>query len=152
MQTVTERRRKYWVDREVQGAILRQTVRYWLFASVMFTFVILVYRIAPHFLSGEPLQFSRLWYHLAPMAVSSAMLFPIVMFSAVRFSNRFAGPMARFRRTLTQLADGEATSVVELRRDDFWSDVANQLNRVSAKFRELSVTLPEPDEMVEEVH
>jgi hypothetical protein len=90
------------------------------------------------------------------MLVSSAVLFPFVMFSAVRFTNRIAGPMVRFRRTLQQLARGETAPVLEIRGDDFWSDIVNDLNRVSARLCDLSSQVEsshdahEIDELAEE--
>jgi len=156
MQVPAERRRKYFVDRQVQGAVLRQAVCYWLFGSVTFTLVVFVYRIVPHCLSGEGLDLARIWYHMGPMAISSAVLLPVVMFSAIRFSSRLAGQMVRFRRALRQLARGETAPLLKIRRDDFWSNMAIEINQVSAKLCELSGNSKssgnsqETDELVEE--
>jgi hypothetical protein len=140
----------------VQGAILCQAGCYWLFGSVLFTLTVFIYRVIPPCLSGEALELGKIWYHLAPMVVSSVVFLPVVMFSAVRFSHRFAGPMVRFRRTLKQFARGEPAPEIKLRRRDFWSDVANEMNQVSARLCESSSELEssgnlrEMDESVEE--
>ena len=93
MQTVAHRRRKYFVDAQVQGAILWQAGCYWLFGSVLFTLTVFIYRVIPPCLSGEPLDFGKIWYHLAPMVVSSVVFLPVVMLvivSPARASTRSA--------------------------------------------------------------
>ena len=150
MRVFAERRRKYFIEPKVQGAILRQAACYWLFGSLTYTLVVCIYRIVPYWLSGEAVDSGTIWYHLAPMVVSSTVLLPIVMFSAVRFSHRFVGPMVRFRRILRQLSEGEPVPSVELRRNDFWRDVANELNRVSARLSEVSAKAAQTEEAVDE--
>lgn len=131
-----ERRRKYFVDSQVQGALLRQAVYYWFWASATFAMIILVYRVFPALLSGNG-QDGRIWYHLAPYMVASAALFPIVIFSSIRFSNRFAGPMVRVRRTLKELARGDTTPMRSFRKNDFWSDTVDDINEIAALLRQV---------------
>ena len=143
MRRFINNRRKYFVDPKVQGAILRQAGYYWLYGSVIYTLVVFLYRLVPPWLASGDLDFRTVWYHLAPMAVSSAVLFPIVMISAVRFSHRFVGPMIRFRQVLRQLSRGETAPCIELRCNDFWKDVANELNQVSGRLSQVSAGLHE---------
>lgn len=131
-----ERRRRYFVDPEVQGILLQQAVWHWLWASATFVLVILVFRVFPAWLSGTDQQSGRLWYHLAPYLSASAVLFPIVFFRTVRFSNRFVGPMVRIRRALKQLVRGDTPARIVLRKRDFWSDVAEDINEIAATFCE----------------
>lgn len=133
----TERRRKYFVDSQVQGALLRQAVYYWFWASATFALIIFVYRVFPALLSGKGQESGRIWYHLAPYMVASAVLFPIVIFSSIRFSNRFAGPMVRVRRTLKELARGETTPMRSFRKNDFWSDTVDDINEIAALLRQV---------------
>jgi hypothetical protein len=67
-------------------------------------------------------------------------LFPIVIFSAIRFSNRFAGPMVRIRGALKQIAQGETPPRLVLRDDDFWSDIVNDINEIADQLRQESPT------------
>ena len=103
-------RKKYFVDSPVQGAILRQATLYWLYGSLTYTLVVLIYRVVPTWMSGNQIDMGELWYHLAPLFISSIVLFPIVMFRAVRLSHRFVGPMVRFRQILALLAEGDRKS------------------------------------------
>jgi len=150
MQVSIQRRRKYFIDPTIQGAILRQAVGYWLYCTVIYALVVFIFRIAPHWLSGEGVGFRLIWYHLAPMVISSAVFFPIVMFSAVRFSHRFVGPMVRFRQVMRQLSQGETAPEIKLRRDDYWTDVAKEINQVSARFNALTAPTPDSRETVVE--
>jgi len=128
----SERRRRYFVDAQVQGALLRQAVCYWLWATATFALISFVYRILPAWLSGAGLQES-IWRDLGPFTIASAVLFPIVIVSAIRFSNRFAGPMVRVRRALKQLAQGETPPRLTLRDHDFWSDIASDINEIAGR-------------------
>ena len=132
----TERRRRYLVDPQVQGALLRQAIYYWFWASATFALIIFVYRVFPAMLSGTGQESGRIWYHVAPYLVASAVLFPIVIFSSIRFSNRFVGPMVRVRRTLKQLAQGETTPIRAFRKNDFWSDTVDDINEIAALLRQ----------------
>jgi hypothetical protein len=143
-----ERRRQYFVDRQVQGALLRQAVYYWFWASATFAMIVFVYRVFPALLSGNGQESGRIWYHLAPYMVASAVLLPIVMFSSIRFSSRFAGPMVRVRRTLKELARGDTTPMRSFRRNDFWSDTADDINEIAALLRQVrpATVAPNPEE------
>ena len=143
-----ERRRKYFVDAQVQGALLRQAVYFWFWASATFATIIFVYRVFPSLLSGNG-QEGRIWYHLAPYLVASAVLFPIVIFNSIRFSNRFAGPMVRVRRTLKELARGETAPMRSFRKNDFWSDTVDDINEIIALLRQLRSATSETPQLEE---
>jgi hypothetical protein len=121
----------------VQGALLRQAVYSWIWASAVFALISFVYRVIPAWLSDENQQVS-IWRDLGPYAIASAVLFPIVVFNAIRFSNRFAGPMVRVRGALKQLAQGEAPPHLVLRDDDFWTDIVDDINAIAGNLRQAS--------------
>jgi hypothetical protein len=135
MKTNRERRRKYLVDPPVQLAILRQAMIYWLVGAIVYTLVVSLFRIMPQCFMAEGPSWQMVWYHLFPMVLSSAILLPIMTFSAVRFSHRFVGPMSRFRQILSDLACGESVPPVVLRGGDFWYDIADELNRLNARLK-----------------
>ena len=84
----------------------------------MFSLVVFIYRAAPVLLSGRATAAEQFWFHLSPLLLASAVMFPLVTFSAVRFSNRFVGPVLRFRRALKELADTGTTTSISLRKHD----------------------------------
>ena len=124
MQNSKERRKKHFVDPQVQSAILRQGAYYWLFGTLIYLLVVTVFRIIPYCFTNEGITWTGAWFHLAPMVISSAVLLPVVIISAIRFSHRFVGPMLRFRQVLRKLASGERAPQINLRQLDFWTDVA----------------------------
>ena len=94
--------------------------------------------------------------------VASAVLFPIVIFSSIRFSNRFVGPMVRVRKTLHQLAQGETTPIRAFRQNDFWSDTVDDINEIAALHKHgitdirlgkqaCFYTYPGPDTLLEKI-
>ena len=97
--------------------------------------------MAPAWLSGHA-DTDKLWYYLAPYLVASAALFPMVVASANRFSNRFAGPMVRIRKTLKELANGESPPHILLRDGDFWADVADDINLIAARLGQARPSAP----------
>ena len=146
MPNSNEKRRKHFVDAAVQGAILRQALVYWLYGLLTYTGVICMFQVIPHWMSGEALDAVVLWHFFAPMIISSAACLPIVMVKSIRFSNRFVGPMVRFRNSLKQLVCGERMDPIKLRSNDFWVDIAADLNLLAKRLPEVSVEAPEREE------
>jgi hypothetical protein len=132
-----ERRRCFFIDSTVQGALLRRLIGFWLTGMAAVSLILFIYHIAPYWLSGEEGVVGQAWVHLRPLVFASVALLPFVIYTAIRFSNRFVGPMLRFRRVLKQLANGEPTSKITLRRDDFWLDVADDVNELIEKLQSL---------------
>lgn len=132
MKTQLERRRKYFVDKKVQGALLRQLLGYWLLGSFALVCFLFVYQVGPHLLSGSGDPRASVWRQVGPLLIVSLAISPIVVISAVRFSNRFVGPVLRFRRALRELARGDVPTPITLRDKDYWKDIADDINRIAA--------------------
>ena len=64
------------------------------------------------------------------MGVILLALFPAFMLDTIRFSNRFVGPIARLRRHLRQLGNGE-TDRCKFRENDYWAEMAGEFNEVA---------------------
>ena len=154
MSSRSERRGRFLVDTAVQYALVRQIVNYWVGVTATFGLVVLVYRVFPIWLSGRGPGLSLLWEALSPLVLASLALFPVIVLSSIRFSNRFVGPMVRFRRVLRELADGGSPNTITLRKGDYWEDVADDINRILARFSqdaEQKATVPDqgPSEFAE---
>ena len=133
MSVPNNRRRRKFVDTNVQGAVLKQAVYYWLWGSATFALILFVYRIVPSTIAGNGSLLHHAWYYLAPIAFASGILLPLVILRAIHFSHTVVGPMLRIRRCLIQLADGEPAPAIELRENDHWSDIAEAVNAISQK-------------------
>lgn len=134
------RRNKYFFDRQVQGGILRQATLFWIYATVVYGAVMGVFRLLPAWLSGETVDFEFIKYQMAPIIVSSLVLFPVMLVTATRFSHRFAGPMFVFRRFLKQVNEGDSPNKIQLRKKDFWKDFASELNKIGDRSNSTAAT------------
>jgi methyl-accepting chemotaxis protein len=127
------KRRQLFVDAKVQGALVVRTVAYWGFCLIAVTLMLLLWRVLS--VPGRTFAFhvDWLWFHYAPAAVASMLLLPIIVLDSLRMSNRFAGPMVRLRRAMNRLAEGESVQPINFRDDDFWSEFAEDFNRMLAR-------------------
>jgi hypothetical protein len=134
-----EHRQRYFVDSQVQRAILREALRYWLFGLLAYCVVLFVCRFGPDLVVGHSVTLEQFWFHLGPVIITSVILLPVMMFSVIRFSHRFVGPMVRFRQVLGQLVRGENPPWIVLRQNDFWQDFAREMNDLAERWSELAV-------------
>lgn len=126
----TYRRTQLLVDRPVQGTLLLRTVAYWLYcllAVAMMASCWIIVRDRPA-TSGELL--TQIWLHSGPALFGSFLVLPIVVLDCLRLSNRFAGPIFRLQRAMTQLADGQPVRKVHFRDGDYLHDLADVFNRL----------------------
>ncbi len=59
----------------------------------------------------------------------------IAGFLSIKFLHRVGGPIYRFRVTLKQISSGQIPQDIHLRRNDFYKDVAEEMNKVLALMR-----------------
>ena len=127
------RRFAFFVDRQVQGALLVRTFFYWLFCLLSVVLMIVCWNVY----SGPPRRFVDLFLdlyrHYGPALAASLLLLPFVLADVVRTSNRFVGPVVRLKTALEELADGRPAQPLNFRDDDFWRDLATQFNRAAAR-------------------
>lgn len=128
----SQKRNKKFVDPEIQMALIRRGLIYWFWASVAFAALIFLYRIAPSQLGGTARD-PGFWYHFGPVLIASIVTMPAIMINMIWFSHRFVGPMYRLRKELRHLAQGKKVQRVTFRDDDYWREVAEDLNRVAER-------------------
>jgi hypothetical protein len=75
--------------------------------------------------------------YLLTVRIILALLITVVVssFFSIKFLHRVGGPMYRFRATLKQMAGGQIPTDVQLRRNDFYRDMAEEINRVLSLLR-----------------
>ncbi len=126
-------RRKQFVDAKVQGALVRRFLLHWLL-FVFASFVLLC--IWQVLVSGDPLggfgaAMQTVWTQNLPVFVVVVLLLPVFVLDTVKLSNRFAGPIVRLREGLREWADDEEVRPIQLRKNDFWHDLADLFNRAT---------------------
>lgn len=130
------RRRRYIVDRKLQGSLVAHGVIYGvavLAAVGLGIFAPLLWGLGdPRADQGfEEQSLVMIYLHERFWLIAGGSLLVVVL-GAVRFSHRVAGPMVRFKRNLRLIAAGELPPPLRTRRDDFLKDEVEALNRAVA--------------------
>ena len=125
------KRKQNFVDKGVQGGLIRRIFVHW----VVFFFVTTLAVLSLKTLLGEPsLSFSdRLSAELGEfvyLGIVFLAIFPAFMLDTIRFSNRFVGPITRLRRHIRELSQGE-TENIKFRDNDFWLTLADEFNELN---------------------
>ena len=123
-------RKKCFVDRQVQGPLVRRSVVYIFLVLILVSLLSAIcFTVMEGPLIGAQLT-ERMWARLGPAWVASILLIPIVVIDCIRLSNRFAGPMLRLRRAMKDFASGKDVPMIRLRKGDFWHDFAEDFNQM----------------------
>lgn len=124
-------RKRRYVDRKVQGALLRQTVFHWLLILAATLFMVFLLQV----LTGGPLRswsyhLGQTWSRYAPFIIALVAVIPPVIYDSLRLSHRFVGPIYRLRAEMHKLANGGPAEPVHFRKHDFWQDLADDYNLI----------------------
>jgi hypothetical protein len=137
------KRRQYFVDPKVQGALILRLIGYWGVTVITTTAMVLCWRLVTQPPKSLFSQIGDMWVFYGPALISSLLLVPLIVIDCVRMSNRFAGPLYRLRRCMRDLGAGLPVPPIHFRDGDFWIEVADEFNAVSAKFQRLEEELAE---------
>jgi hypothetical protein len=126
-------RKKKFVDPEVQGTLTRRVLLHWL----AFAGVSAVLTFGMHWMSDPfaPLNevVAGAWWTYSPVFLVLLCMLPLFIVDTIKLSSRFAGPLVRFRRAVSDLADGQPPESIEFRNSDFWREMATDLSRVAKR-------------------
>ena len=145
------RRKKQFIDRHVQGALVFRLALHWCVFLVvgMSVSLVLQYLADPFQPAGH--HFGLFVKHQAGFLLVMVCMTPVFLFDTVKLSHRFVGPILRVRRALAEMAGGEEVERVKFRPGDFWMEIADDLNkvidRVSALDDRQEAYVAEPAEM-----
>ncbi len=127
--TLPNRRKKLIINKPVQRRII-------VGVTIIPMLVLVAATIAVAILTGRVLDEARAAEQglptLAPLFVS-LFLFIVaagttVVISALRYSNRIAGPMFRLCRSMREIREGDLSFTVKLRKGDELTEIADELN------------------------
>lgn len=125
-------RHRVFVDRVVQGALLRHMVRCWLasyatIGGLTFLGWMFIHPGMDAFVGPEAFM-----VEVMPMALvgigAAVVVLPLYLWGLIRISHRFAGPVTRLKRVMQVAADGGPVDPVHFRNDDFWQELATAYN------------------------
>jgi hypothetical protein len=132
-------RTKLFIDKRVQGMLVRQMVFHWLIAAtVMFMFLFAMEALGTTEQLTMRQHFGNLWAKYAVAVVGLVFVFPVFLYDSIKLSHRFAGPMISFRNAMKHLANGETIQPVKFRKHDFWTELTGDLNAIAKRMELLN--------------
>jgi len=139
----SNQRRRLFIDRPIQGALVFRAVLYWV--ATVVTQVVLVVFFALMFSSPDDfyLHMRQFGSYLRLTVLASALVLPMILFDLVRLSHRWVGPIFRLRTALSALRRGERVPPVRFREGDYWQELAGDFNIVAAELNRQRETAPE---------
>jgi len=118
-----ERRRRLYVDRALQGRLIGMMVLFIVLAAVLYLIL--------HFLMGN----GSIWITLSRLLVALLLALTGAIYTGLRLSNRIAGPIYHFARTLSKLNRGEYDQELKFRKHDQFQNVAAAFNQTIESIR-----------------
>lgn len=137
------KRRRQWVDPEVQGGVLWKITLHWMLLFVCNALALTIWlRLfeQPETPWAESLVDTI--KRFLPFFVVSLALIPAFAWDTLKLTNRFAGPMLRLRGALRDAREGRHVDPLVFRDNDFWKEVADNFNAVMEKRANESVGDP----------
>ncbi len=132
--TLSRKRSKLYVDKGVQGMLIRQLLIHWCIVSlVMFLFLLIMQVFSSPTQLSLGGHLSALWAKYGVLCVALLTVFPVFVYDSIKLSNRFAGPMVSFRISLENLAQGKPIESLNFRKRDFWHDISGDLNAIARR-------------------
>ena len=123
------KRRKLFVDRAVQGALLRRIALHWAFYFTGLVIVLGIFYVMKSLATSEPMSVNEFFQnHMITFTVLLALV-PVFLYDTLKLSHRFAGPIVRLRNGLSAWGDGEEVKPIKFRQNDFWNELADHFNR-----------------------
>lgn len=126
-------RQQVWIDRHVQGVLVGRVLLYWSGILIYFGLSIGCFHWwqNPEWTLSEHL--GAMLEQILPCLPTLLLLLPLVIFDIVRLSNRFAGPVYRLRKHLTDLSQDTQVSPLHFRDEDYWQQLAEPINLLQQK-------------------
>jgi hypothetical protein len=131
---MNHKRKKLFIDKQVQGALVRQLVLRWIIAGFLIFLFLLVIQIVG---SGANLNVDQhmgeMWAKYGGLLLAVVLVFPLFIYDSIKLGHRLAGPIFSFRRALSTLAQGKPIRPIQFRDDDFWSELTDDLNKIAER-------------------
>lgn len=137
MATQHVRRRRLFVNPDLQGRLLGRFAAQFLLYHTVLWHVMFLYRYLEYRgerLAGAPIQtFSELYGQFAlqhySLVICAVGILPILMWDILMFSHRFAGPVVRLRNSLESLSRGETVAPIRSRQGDLLDGLVAAFNQ-----------------------
>lgn len=121
-------RRKLFIDKKVQGAILWRIAGYWFVSILFIIFPLAFLAVFRNPAVPMPVHLANTFVDNLPIIAMLAVLLPVIILDTLKITNRFVGPIYRVRRMLSEHQDGKPLKKIHFREKDYWTDLAQGLN------------------------
>jgi hypothetical protein len=132
-----QQRRRVFIDRQVQTALLVRATLYWLLSlatQLLLVFFFAVVTSSSHDFQARIVELT--WYMRISM-IGAILLLPVMLLDVLKLSHRWVGPIFRLRASMQALNRGEAVPPIRFRKSDFWQELAGDFNVVSTELAHL---------------
>lgn len=143
-----QRRKVEFIDPEVQGALARRMSIHWLLFTVLASVLVVGLKWLTNPFTPITEHLYEAWWTYGPMLLVLICLAPVFVYDAIKLSNKFTGPMLRFRNATRAVARGEDPGRIKLRTGDFWQGVANDFNQMVERLKSEKPLSGPPSERV----
>ncbi len=132
MPAANSTRKRLLVDMKVQHALVIRVILYWFMCLASVAIMILAWRLATDPSRGVGQHLTQMWYQFGAAVIGSLLLLPLVIYDTLVISNRFVGPLQHLRGQMRRLARGEKVDPIKFRQDDFWHELSEEFNALTA--------------------
>ena len=133
-----------YIDPQVQGALWKRLMWHWiLYVAIAVVLVLGIEWMNDPFRPLGEIA-AAAWWAYSPMLLVLACLIPVFIYDSIRLSHRFAGPVFRLRQVIHAIAQGASPERVTFRDNDFWKDIAEDMNRVIDRLGDSPAKSEEP--------
>lgn len=133
-----QQRSRLFVDRRLQGDIVKRILLHWLTFVVVGTLLAATLRWLTHPTVPLARQLGDMFAEFGPYLVALLALLPMFVLDTIKLTNRFAGPYVRFRQYVRALVARESPGPLKFRDGDFWCETEADLNKLFAEIQSLS--------------
>lgn len=123
------KRKRLFIDKAVQGSLLRRVALHWALYFTGLVIVLGIFYVLQSIATSQDMSVKGFFeQHLILFSVLLSLI-PVFLYDTLKLSHRFAGPIVRLRGGLRDWADGKDVKPIELRKHDFWTELADNFNQ-----------------------
>jgi methyl-accepting chemotaxis protein len=138
-----EERKKVWIDR-FQTKLTLRIAGYLVVFFVVFTNLLFAWKMWDEGPIDPPAQFVDTLRTNAPVFVLLLILVPVMAWDTIRFSHKLVGPLVRFRKTMQDIAEGNAVRPIKLRDGDYPTEMRDDFNKMLEELQKRGVPVIKP--------
>jgi methyl-accepting chemotaxis protein len=141
---LTDERKHVWID-QFQTRLALRIGAYLALLPLVLINLLFVWKLAAEGVNDPLAQLVSLLRDSLPIGVCLLILVPVMAWDAIRFSHRLVGPIARFRKSIQELARGEAVRPIKLRDGDYLTELRDEFNQMLEHLQRQGVPVLRPN-------